>query len=234
MIPKKNPMPPRKASSHRRGNPRISVLLVDDHPVVRDGVRSLLERRPGIRVVAAVGDGSAAIREAERLKPQVVVMGITMPGLNGIEATRIITDRMPEVAVIILSMHSSPLIVRRAIEAGARGYVCKDAATEEVLRAVHAVADGKRYIGQGLTQSLLNVQKDARNGDRTVEVLTKTERNIVKLVAEGKSNPEVGATIGLSPRTVETYRLRLMRKLGVENLPSLVRYAIRHGIIALE
>ena len=227
-------MPSRKANSHRRRSPRISVLLADGHPVVRDGVRCVLERRPGVRVIAAVGDGSAAIREAERLKPRVVVMGITMPGLNGIEATRVIADKMPGVAVIIFSMHSSPLIVRRAIEAGARGYLSKDAVTEEVVRAVRAVADGKRYIGQGLAQNLLDVKKGARNGDRTVEVLTTTERSILKLVAEGKSNPEVAVTIGLSPRTVETYRLRLMHKLGIENLPSLVRYAIRHGIIPLE
>jgi DNA-binding NarL/FixJ family response regulator len=227
-------MPSRKANSHRRGNPRISVLLADGHPVVRDGVRCLLERRPGVRVVAAVGDGSAAIREAERLKPRVVVMDITMPGLNGIEATRVIAAKMPGVAVIIFSMHSSPLIVRRAIEAGARGYLSKDAVTEEVVRAVRAVADGKRYIGQGLAQNLLDVKKGARNGDRAVEVLTTTERSILKLVAEGKSNPQVAVTLGLSPRTVETYRLRLMHKLGIENLPSLVRYAIRHGIIPLE
>jgi len=138
------------------------------------------------------------------------------------------------VAVIIFSMHSSPIIVRRAIEAGARGYLSKDAVTEEVVRAVRAVADGKRYIGQGLAQNLLDVKKGARKADRTVEVLTTTERNILKLVAEGKSNPEVAVTIGLSRRTVETYRLRLMGKLGIENLPSLVRYAIRHGIIPLE
>jgi DNA-binding NarL/FixJ family response regulator len=224
----------RKAHAHRRGSPRIAVLLADDHPVVRDGVRCLLERQPDVRVVTAVGDGSAAIREAERLQPHVVVMDITMPGLNGIEATRVIADKMPGVAVIIFSMHSSPNIVRRAIKAGARGYVCKDAATEEVVRAVRAVADGKRYIGQGLAQNLLDVQEGPRDGDRTQEALTTAERNILKLVAEGKSNPEVAATIGLTPRTVETYRLRLMRKLGIENLPSLVRYAIRHGIIPLE
>lgn len=224
----------RKAQAHRRGNPRIAVLLADDHPVVRDGLRCLLERQPDVRVIAAVGDGSAAIREAERLEPHVVVMDITMPGLDGIEATRIIADKMPGVAVIIFSVHSSPIIMRRAIKAGARGYVCKDAATEEVVRAVRAVAGGKRYIGQGLAQNPFDVQEGARNGDRTQEALTTAERNILKLVAEGKSNPEVAAAIGLTPRTVETYRLRLMRKLGIENLPSLVRYAIRHGIIPLE
>jgi DNA-binding NarL/FixJ family response regulator len=227
-------MPSPKADSNRRDSARISILVADDHPVVRDGVRCILERRLGVCVVAAVGDGYAAIREAERLKPDVVVMDISMPGMNGIDATRIISDKMPEVAVIIFSMHASPIDVRRALEAGARGYISKDAVTEELVRAVRVVADGKRYIGQGLTQNLLDLQKGARNGDYTVEVLTATERNILKLVAEGKSNPEIAVTIGLSPRTVETYRLRLMRKLGIENLPSLVRYAIRHGITPLE
>jgi len=143
-------MPSPKADSNRRDNARISILLADDHPVVREGVRCLLERRPGVRVVAAVGDGNAAIREAERLKPDVVVMDITMPGMNGIEATRVISDNMPEVAVIIFSMHSSSVIVRRALEAGARGYLSKDAVAEEVVWAVRVVVDGKRYIGQGL------------------------------------------------------------------------------------
>ena len=227
-------MPSPKAESNRRDNTRISILLADDHPVAREGMRCLLERRPDVRVVAAVGDGNAAIREAERLKPDVVVMDITMPGMNGIEATRVISDKMPEVAVIIFSMQSSPIIVRRALEAGARGYLSKDAVAEELVRAVRAVADGKRYIGQGLAQNLLDPQKGARKGDYAAEVLTTAELNILKLVVEGKSNPAIAVTIGLSPRTVETYRLRLMRKLGIENLPSLVRYAIRHGIIPLE
>ena len=227
-------MPSRHAMPQRRGKRRISVLVADDHPVVRDGLHCLLERQPSIRVVASVGDGSAAIREAERLRPQVVIMDITMPGMNGIEATRVISDRLGDVAVLMLSVHSSPIIVRRAIEAGARGYLHKESALEELVRAVWAVADGRRYIGQGLAEDLLEVPKRSRAGGPEIEVLTATERSILKLVTEGKSNPAVAATIGLSPRTVETYRLRLMRKLGIDNLPSLVRYAIRHGITTLD
>lgn len=210
------------------------MVLADGHPVFREGVRCVLERQPDIRVVGAVGDGRTVVREVERLKPRIVIMGISMPGMNGIETTRVLADRLPESGVIILSTHSSPVIVRRAIEAGARGYVPKDAAAEELVRAVRAVVDGKRYIGQGLAQGLLEVRNDDRSGDRATPGLTATERNILKLVSEGSSNPEIAAIIGLSPRTVETYRLRLMRKLQIDNLPALVKFAVREGITTLD
>jgi DNA-binding NarL/FixJ family response regulator len=228
IVPALKAKPPR----HRRS--RISVLLVDPHPVVRDGIQCILERQPDVRVIASVADAGAALRETERLQPHVVIMDIATPGMNGIDATRLLTAKTPEVGVVVLSIHTSPVIVRRAIEAGARGFLSKDVGTDELLRAVRAAAAGERYIGQRLAHSLLDTRRGAGQRDFTVEVLTPTERNILKLVAEGRSNFEVAAAIGLSPRTVETYRGRLMRKLGVENLPSLVRYAIRHGIIPLD
>ena len=224
----------RKSPPHGRARSRISVVLADDHPIVREGVRCVLERQPDISVVAAVGDGSAVVREVERFSPRIVIMGISMPGLNGIEATKLIADKQPGAEVIILSTHSSSIIVRRAMEAGARGYLPKDASADELVRAVRTVVDGKRYVGQGLAQSLLEVRKDDRMGDRATPALTATERNILKLVSEGSSNPEIAAIIGLSPRTVETYRLRLMRKLQIENLPALVKFAIRQGITTLD
>ena len=218
----------------RRGRPRISVLIADDHPFIRHGVWHVLEREPDIRVVAAVADASAALSETARLMPNVVIMDITMPGMNGIEATRLLADKMPATAVIILSTHCSPIIVRRAVEAGACGYVSKDLPSEELIRAVRAAAAGKRYIGQGLLQGLLDVRKGVGDSEHTPQLLTTTEQNIIQLVAEGKSNREVAAIIGLSPRTVETYRLRLMRKLELDGLPSLIKYAIRHGLVPLE
>lgn len=208
------------------------MLLADDHPVVREGITSLLERQPDLRVVGAVGDGIMAIYEAERLNPDVVVMDITMPGVNGIDATRAIAGKRPEAAVIMLSMHSSPIIVKRAIDAGARGYLLKETAVKEVIKGVRAVASGKTYFAQGL-----GAQPTAgrfREGGPPEDALTSPERQILKLVAEGKSNPEISEIIGLTRRTVETYRLRLMRKLGLDNLPALVKYAIRHGIITLD
>jgi DNA-binding NarL/FixJ family response regulator len=201
---------------------------------MRDGMQCILERQTDIRVVGAAADGSAAIREAERLKPHVAIMDITMPGVNGIDATRLIRSKTPSVNVVMLSAHASPILVRRAVEAGALGFLAKDVGTEELLRAVRAAASGERYIGQKLAHFLLDARRNPGPREFAVEVLTPAERDILRLVTEGKSNFEVAAAIGLSPRTVETYRGRLMRKLGIENLPALVRYAIRHGIIALD
>ena len=197
-------------------------------------MRFILDQHPDLRVIAAVADANEAIREAERVKPNVAVMDISMPGLNGIDATRLMTGKAPELGVVIVSTHSSPIIVRRAVEAGALAFLAKDAGTDELVRAVRAAGAGERYISQRLAHSLLDARRSAGPREYAVEVLTPTERSILKLVTEGKSNFEVAATIGLSPRTVETYRGRLMRKLGIENLPGLVRYAIRHGIIALD
>ena len=197
-------------------------------------MRCILDQHPDLRVIGAVADANEAIREAERVKPNVAVMDISMPGLNGIDATRLMTGKAPEVGVVIVSTHSSPIVVRRAVEAGALAFLAKDAGTDELVRAVRAAGAGERYISQRLAHSLLDARRSAGPREYAVEVLTPTERNILKLVTEGKSNFEVAATIGLSPRTVETYRGRLMRKLGIENLPTLVRYAIRHGIIPLD
>lgn len=220
-------------TSHRRRSPRISVILVDDHPIVREGVRSLLERNSDIKVVASVGDGSTAIQEAGRLKPDVMVMDITMPGVNGIDATRAIAGKHPEIGVIMLSMHSSPIIVRRAIEAGARGYLLKETGPKEIVEGVRAVAAGDPYFDPGLSRHLASLS-GRRKARVTLDELTPSEHTILKLVAEGRSNPEIATKIGLSRRTVETYRLRLMRKLAIDNFASLVHYAIRHGIIPLE
>ena len=223
-----------KPSASRKRAQRISILLADDHPIVREGVRAVLERHPEFRVVASVSNGSEALEEAERLKPDVVVMDISMPRLNGIDATRAIAGRQPNVAVLMLSMHSSPLIVRRALDAGARGYLLKDTTPKEVVQAVKTVAAGKTYFPQGLSAETISQSKRVRNDNRSIEALTAPELRILKLVAEGRSNPQIAAAIGLTRRTVETYRLRLMRKLGLESLASLVHYAIRHGIVPLE
>jgi DNA-binding NarL/FixJ family response regulator len=197
-------------------------------------MQCLLERQPDVKVAGAVGDANAAIRSVQRLQPQVAIMDVSLPGMSGIDATRLMIGETPTLGVVIVSMHSSPTIARRAFEAGALGFLVKDTGTEELLKAVRAAAAGERYISQRLAQALFDARKGAGQRDFTVEALTPTERNILRLVAEGRSNFEVAATIGLSPRTVETYRSRLMRKLGIENLPSLVRYAIRHGLVPLD
>ena len=218
----------------RPGGHPIPVLLADDHGILRDGLRALFGAHADFRVVATVGDGALAVQEAERLQPRVALVGMTLAGLNGIEVARALAGKAPAVAVILLSEHTAPPIVRRALEAGANGYLTKHGSGEEVLRAVREVAAGRRYLGQGLAERFIDVYRGVQRGSREVESLTTTERNILKLVAEGRSNARAADELGLSPRTVETYRLRMMRKLGVSDLPSLVKYAIRHGIVPLE
>lgn len=206
----------------------ITVLLADDHGVLRDGVQRLLEASADIRVIATCGDGLKALDEAARLRPDVVVMDISMPALNGLEATRRIARAAPESAVVILSMHSSPELTREAFAAGARGYLLKESAGGEVVKAVRAVASGRRFLGEGLADVVMDP------GETPLGRLTPRELEVLQHVAQGKSNAETAAALGLSPRSVETYRLRLMDKLGIEDFASLVKFAIRHGITTLD
>ncbi|HYL87599.1 MAG TPA: response regulator transcription factor [Burkholderiales bacterium] len=207
----------------------INVLLADDHGVLRDGVRRLLEAHADIRVVATADDGRAAVDKAAELRPDVVVMDISMPALNGLEATRRIRIESPATAVVILSMHSTPEVTREAFAAGALGYLLKESAGDEVVRAVRAAAAGRRYLGEGVADKLIPGASQA-----LLERLTPREREVLQLVVEGKSNAEAAALLELSPRSVETYRLRLMEKLGIDDLPALVKFAIRHGMTTLE
>ena len=207
----------------------IKVLLADDHGVLRDGMQRLLEANADIKVVATADDGREAVEKAAKLQPDVVVMDISMPNMNGLEATRRILDRAPATGVAILSMHSSAELVREAFAAGARGYVLKESAGDEVVRAVRTVAAGRRFVGKGVTDKVL--AEDTGSG---IASLTAREREILQLIVNGKSNAEAAAILGLSPRSVETYRLRLMQKLGIEDLPTLVKFAIRHGMTTLE
>jgi DNA-binding NarL/FixJ family response regulator len=207
----------------------ISVLLADDHGVLRDGMQRLLEANADIKVVATADNGREAVEKAAELQPDVVVMDISMPNMNGLEATRRIADRAPTTGVAILSMHSSAELVREAFAAGARGYVLKESAGDEVVRAVRTVAAGRRFVGEGVVDKV-------RAGDTASDLasLTAREREILPLIVNGKSNAEAAAILGLSHRSVETYRLRLMQKLGIEDLPTLVKFAIRHGMTTLE
>lgn len=205
----------------------IRIVIADDHGVLRDGLRRLLESSEGLQVVGMASDGRAVVEMAAARAPDVVVMDVGMPGLNGIAATRAILQRSPAVRVVMLSMHASPEIVRQALLAGARGYLLKESAGDEVVLAVRAVAAGGRYLGQGVAQP-------GSPGVMGLDTLTRRELDVLRLVVEGKSSAEAGDLLHLSPRSVETYRSRLMHKLGVEDLPSLVKLAIRHGLTALE
>jgi DNA-binding NarL/FixJ family response regulator len=207
----------------------LRVMLADDHGVLRDGVQRLLEAQSDIKVVCMVDNGHDAVEQALQLRPDIVVMDITMPGLGGIDATRALSEKAPQIGVVMLSMHSTVELVRQALLAGARGYLLKESAGREVEKAVRAVAEGRRFLGAGIGDKIAAEFPYAPK--RTdLDFLTPRERDVLRLVVEGRSSAEAAAILGLSPRSVDTYRARLMDKLKIDDLPSLVKFAIRHGI----
>jgi len=212
----------------------IRVLLADDHAVVRDGLRALLEAQPGIEVVGDVSNGRDAVREAQRLLPDVVVMDIAMPGLNGIEATLQIQESSRSPRILILSMHSTTEHIFRALQAGARGYLLKDSAGKEVVEAVRVVHAGRRYLSQKIAATVIDDYIAERHRTSPLDSLSRRERQILQLIAEGKTSAEVGAMLFLSPKTVDTYRSRMMHKLNIGDLPNLVKFAIQNGITQLD
>ena len=207
----------------------IRVLLADDHAVVRDGLKVLLQQAADISVVGVAADGREAVRRAQELKPDVVIMDIAMRELNGIEAARLLRDQCPAIRVVMLSMHSSAEHVFRALEAGAAGFVLKESAGEEVAAAVRAAHAGQRYLSRAIDAHKLSARSRAGRAS-PLDSLSGRERQVLQLVVEGHSSAEIAATVCLSPKTVETYRGRLMKKLGVSDVPGLVRFAIEHGL----
>jgi len=202
---------------------------------MRSGIRLILEREADLAVVGEASDGREAVALAKSLKPEVVVMDIGMPNLNGIEAARQMTEENPALAVVIVSMHSDESYVLRALKAGARGYLLKDSAEADLIRAVHAVGSGKSFFSPAVSKMLLDdyVRKLKRSGSvDAYDLLTGREREILQLVAEGKSNKDIANLLNLSVYTVESHRANLMEKLHVRGLPELILYAVRKGIIS--
>jgi DNA-binding NarL/FixJ family response regulator len=212
----------------------IRVLLVDDHQVVRDGLRVLLEAESDMEVIGGAGNGLEAVRKVHELHPDVVVMDLAMPELNGTEATAQIHDVCPATEVLVLSMHSTAEHIFRAFQAGAQGYVLKESAGPEVVAAVRAVHAGKRYLSQKIAGTVVDDYIRERRAATPLESLSRRERQILQLISEGKSTAETAKALFLSPKTVETYRSRMMHKLGVDNFAALVRFAIQHGVTTLE
>ena len=210
----------------------IRIFLVDDHAVVRDGLKAILEQQPGMSVVGEAGEGREAVQQCMELMPDVVIMDISIPGLNGIEATRKIRENAPSIQVIILSMYSSNEHIFRALKAGARGYLRKESSLREVVDAVQTVKAGRRYLGCFVVDTMIDgyLMQQFDRELSPLERLSVREQEILQLVTEGKSSVEIAKLLYLSPKTVETYRSRLMRKLQVNNLPSLVKFAIQHGL----
>ena len=215
----------------------ISVFLADDHAIVRDGLRALLNGQPEIEVVGEAIDGHDAVESAKELEPDVVIMDVAMPTLNGIEATRQIIQALPDVKVIILSMHATSEHIYLALQAGAAGYLLKESAGAEVIEAVHATVAGSRYLSQKISDTVVDdyLRRREEGGSHThLDRLTKRERKVMQLVVEGKSSLEIAEILFLSPKTVDTYRSRMMRKLGIDNIPDLVKFAIKHGLTKLD
>jgi len=213
---------------------RIRILIADDHGVVAEGLQYLVAANADFEVVGRVADGRDAVRRALELEPDIVVMDMAMPLMNGIEATRVIHDRIPGTRVIMLSMYSNPEYVYRALEAGASGFVVKRSAARELVNAIRAVHAGRRYLGTQVAEDVIErfigkgVPKDP------LGLLSSRERQVLQLLAEGKSVAEIAGILSLSPKTVETYRWRMFEKLDIHDLPSLVRFAIQHGVTQLE
>ena len=214
---------------------KVRVLLADDHQLMRSGIRLMLEREPDMSVVGEASDGREAVALAKSLRPDIVIMDIGMPSLNGIEAAAQMTQENPELPIMIVSMHPDETYVLRALKAGARGYLLKDSAEADLIKAVHVVAAGKSFFSPAVSKVLLDdyVRKLKRSGtDDAYDLLTPREREVLQLIAEGKSNKEIANLLNLSVYTVESHRSNLMEKLNLRGLPELILYAVRKGIIS--
>jgi two-component system, NarL family, response regulator NreC len=214
---------------------RIRIIIADDHRVLRAGLRLLLERQPGFEVVADAADGRQTVDLVKAHLPDIVLLDIAMPHLNGIEAARLISASHPEVGIIILSMHADESYLLRALKSGAKGYLLKDAGEDDVIDAVRAVSEGKAFFSPAISKLLVEdyVRQLQHQGLEDVyDLLTPREREIMQLLAEGKSSKDIAALLFLSPHTVDTHRKTILQKLNVHSVPELMLYAMRKGIIS--
>lgn len=214
--------------------PSIRILLADDHAIMRAGLRALLERQPGFAVVGEAADGRECIRLAGEHAPEIVMMDVAMPNMNGIEAARRILAEQPSIGIIMLSMHLDESYVLQSLRAGAKGYLLKDSPHEDVLDAIRAVAQGRSFLSRKVGRILQEDyyrQLQSRGLDDSWELLTDREREILQLLAEGRANKEVASLLNISPTTVETHRGHILRKLSLHGTADLILYAVRKGII---
>ena len=213
----------------------LRILIADDHTVVRDGLRAVLEQQPDLRVVAEACDGRECVRLAEEHSPDVVIMDIAMPNMNGMEATRRIVASNPRIGVVVLSMHQDESYVLGALKAGAKAYILKDSARTDVIDAVRATARGESYLTRKISRMLQEdyvLDMQSRGVGDSYDMLTDREREVLQMVAEGKANKEVAALLHISLTTVETHRAHILQKLGLHSVPELILYAMRRGIIS--
>ncbi len=214
----------------------IRILLADDHKITRQGLRSLLEKEPDMQVAAEAEEGRTAVRLVRELLPDVVIMDVSMPDLNGMEAARQIVGEFPDVKVIALSMHSDSLFVTEMLKSGASGYLLKDCAFEELVRAIRTVTSGKTYLSPSVSGLVVNdyVHRLVKADSFGADVLTHREREVLQLLAEGKSTKQIAFKLHISAKTVETHRRQMMDKLDIHTIAELTKYAIRKGFTSLE
>jgi DNA-binding NarL/FixJ family response regulator len=215
---------------------KLRILLADDHALVRRGARAVLNSRQGWRVVGEAANGREAIEKALKLRPDVAIVDISMPELDGVEVARQLREAIPDTKVLVLTMHESDQMVRRALDAGARGYLLKSDLTNCLTKAVKAIADGKRFltprVSEIVLEGFLKTRNQNQKGERKSARTTPREIEIIRLLAEGKSNKEIAALLGITVRTVETHRAKIMLKLGLHSLTEIIHYAIRHRIFS--
>jgi two-component system response regulator NreC len=207
----------------------IRILLADDHVLVRQGFKLILSEQPDMQIAGEAANGREAVEQAEKLQPDIVVMDVTMPELNGIEATRRITAAAPRARVLALSMHKDAVYVREILRAGARGYLLKDSADADLIAAVRSVAKGEAYLSPAISDAVLTDYR--RHVTDPLDLLTTREREVLQMIAEGKTNKEIATTLKLSVYTVEAHRGRVMEKLNLHSTGELVRFALRSGLI---
>lgn len=213
----------------------VTIMLVDDHPIVRQGLRHLLEGEPDLKVVGEAGDGVEALALVKRLKPEILIVDMMMPGLNGLEVLRQIKNISSDIRTIVLSMQSADAYVIEALKNGAAGYVLKESGPSELINAVHMVIQGNQYLSPKLSERLLvNGRRLMDTPSDAYETLTPREREIFQMTVEGRTSHEIGKKLVISPRTVEVHRSNLMNKLGIKNQTELIRFAIKRGILPID
>lgn len=212
----------------------VKVALVDDHPIVRQGLRNLLQTEPSFQVVAEADDGITGLELVQRVRPDVLIVDLMMPGLNGLDLIKQVLKRLPRLRIVVLSMQSADSYVVEALQSGAAGYVLKETGPSEIIHAIKAVVAGERYLSPKLAQRVLDSSTGKKKIADPYESLTPREREILHLIIEGHTNAQMAARLVLSPRTVELHRSRIMKKLGLHNQTDIFRYALERGILSTD
>ena len=210
----------------------IKILLVDDHKLLRDGLRNIIEQRSNMHIIGEASEGREAIKLCSKLLPNVIVMDVAMPGLNGIEATRQIHKNNPKIKIIGLSMHSSKQFIQSMFKAGAFGYLLKDGDSDELITAISTVMQNKKYLSKDINQEFLSVLKELKAIEKTK--LSTREKEVLQLISEGNSSKEIGEILFLSPKTVDVHRNNIMKKIDLYTIPELTKYAIQEGLTSLD